>query len=112
MLLQRDLLTLHCGEAKAHPNTLQALSKQWLAKTWLPKSCYMSYEVLFITKGGVILDILICDPWTTLGTLQLHYITLYITYDCFHSTNDTWNFTLHHVYKNDTFSTYTHVGQN
>ena len=53
----------------------------------------MSYEVLFITKGGVTLDIPLCDSLTTLMTLQLHYINFYITYDCFHSTNDIWNFT-------------------
>lgn len=53
----------------------QVLSKQCLAKFWLPKSLYMSYEVLFITKGGVTLDIPLCDSWTTL-------MTLYITYDC------------------------------
>ena len=71
----------------------------------------MSYEVLFITKGGVTLDIPLCDSWTILMTLQLHYINFYVTYDCFHCTNDTWSFTLQQVYKN-TFSTYTHVGQN
>jgi len=65
----------------------------------------MSYEVLLIIKGGVTFDIPICDSWTTL-------MTLYITYDYLYSTKDTLNFTLHHVYKNDTFSTYTHVGQN
>jgi len=65
----------------------------------------MSYDILFITKGVVTLDIPLCDSWTTL-------MTLYITYDYLYSTNETWNFTLHHVYKNHTFSTYTQVGQN
>lgn len=70
------MLTLRCGEAKAHHNTLRSLSKKFLAKSWLPKAYFMSYEVLFITKGGVTLNIPLYDSWTTL-------ITLYITYDCF-----------------------------
>ena len=74
------------------------------SKVWLQKAHYMSYEVLFITKSGVSLDIPLYNSWTTL-------VTLYITYDCLYSTNDTWNFTLHHLYKNDTFSAYTHVGK-
>ena len=76
MLLQRDLFTLHCGEAKACHNTLKALSKQCLAKSWLPKASSTIYEVLFITKGGATLEIPLCHSWTTL-------MTLYITYDCF-----------------------------
>lgn len=110
LLLQRDVLILHRGEERARHNTLQHLFKKCLENVWLPKASFMSYEVLFITKGGVTLDIPLCHPWTTLMTLQLHYITHYITDDYFHSTNETWNFTLHLVYKN-TFSTYTHVGQ-
>jgi len=31
----------------------------------------MSYEGLFITKGGVTLDITLCDSLTTLMTLYL-----------------------------------------
>ena len=53
----------------------------------------MSYEILFITKGGVTLDIPFCDSRTTLMTSTSLHITLYITYDYLHSTNDTWNFT-------------------
>ena len=105
LLLQRDVLSLHYGEVKARHNTLQSISKKFLTKAWLPKAPFMSYEVLFITKSGVTIKITICDSWTTL-------MTVYITYDYFYSTNDTWNFNLHHFYKNDTFFTYTHVGQN
>lgn len=106
------MLGLHCGESKARQNTLQTLSKKFLANSWLPKASSMTYRVLFITKFGVTFDIPLSDPWTTLMSIQLHYITLYITYDYLCSTNDTWNFVLHDVYKNDAFSTYTHVGQN
>ena len=76
LLLQRHILTLHCGEAKAHHNTFQALSKQCIAKAWLPKACSKSYEVLFITKGGVTLNIPLCDSSTTL-------MTLHLLYDCY-----------------------------
>lgn len=33
----------------------------------------MSYDVLFIRKGGVTLNIYLCDSWTTLMTHHLHY---------------------------------------
>jgi len=74
LLLRRDALALHYGEAKAYHSPLQALSKNCLATAWLPKAHSMSYEVLYIAKGGVTLDIPLCDSWTTLMTLQLHYI--------------------------------------
>ena len=102
MLLQRDVLALHCGKAKAHYNTLQDFSKLYLSEAWLPKSFTMSYEVIYIANGGVTLDILLCDSSTTLMTLQL-------THDCLHSTIDTWSSTLQHVY--NTICTRTHVRQ-
>ena len=36
----------------------------------------MTYEVLFIEKGGVILDIPLCDSSSTL-------MTLHLLYDCY-----------------------------
>lgn len=63
----------------------------------------MSYEVLYIAKGGVTLYIPLCDSSTTLMTFQL-------THDCLHSTIDTWYFTLQHVY--NIVYTCTHMRQN
>ena len=40
LLLQRDVLALHYGEAKAHYNTLQDFSKIILSESWLTKSLY------------------------------------------------------------------------
>ncbi len=36
----------------------------------------MSYEVIFIAKGGVTLDIPLCDSSSTL-------VTLHLLYDCY-----------------------------
>ena len=38
LLLQRDVLALHSGEAKARYNTVQALPKIVLFEAWLAKS--------------------------------------------------------------------------
>ena len=76
MLLQRDILALRSEEAKARYNTIQALSKIVLSEAWLTKAFIMSYEVLFIAKGGVTLDIPLCDSSTTL-------MTLHLLYDCY-----------------------------
>ena len=46
LLLQRDVLALHYGEAKVRYNTLQAFSKLSLQESWLQKAYTMSYEVL------------------------------------------------------------------
>ena len=102
VLLQRYVLALHCGEAKARYNTLQAFSKLYLSEAWLPKVCTMIYDVLYREKGGVTLDIPLCDSSTTLKTLQL-------THECLHSTIDTFSFTLQHVYNK--ICTCTHVRQ-
>jgi len=40
LLLQRDILALHSGEAKACYNTVQAFSKVLLLEAWLTKSLY------------------------------------------------------------------------
>ena len=40
LLLQRDILALHSGEAKAHYNIVQALSKILLSEAWLNKSLH------------------------------------------------------------------------
>jgi len=40
LLLQRDILALHSGEAKVHYNTVQSLSKILLSESWLTKSLY------------------------------------------------------------------------
>jgi len=40
LLLQRDILALRCGEAKAHYNTVQVLSKIVLSKACLTKILY------------------------------------------------------------------------
>ena len=73
LLLQRDILALHNGEAKARYNTLQAFSKRLLSEAWLTKILAMSYEGLYIAKGGVALDIPLCDYSSTLMTLHLLY---------------------------------------
>ena len=76
LILQRDILALHSGEAKARYNTLQDFSKILLSEAWMTKIPYMSYEGLFIAKGGVTLDIPLCDSSTTL-------ITLHLLHDCY-----------------------------
>jgi hypothetical protein len=40
LLLQRDVLALHSGEAKAHYNTVQAFSKIVLSEAWLTQKPY------------------------------------------------------------------------
>lgn len=73
LLLQRDVLALHCGEAKICYNTLQNFSKLYLSVSWLIKASTMSYEVLYIEKGGVILDIPLCDSSTYTWLLTFYY---------------------------------------
>ena len=62
----------------------------------------MSYEVLFIAKGGVTLDIPLCDNSSTLMTLHLLY-GCYIQLSTLELTLDK---TLYTIYK------CTHVRQN
>jgi len=87
LLFQRDILALHNGEVEAHYNIVQTLSKIVLSKAWLTKAYTMSYEGLYIVKGGVALDIPLCDSPSTLMTLQLLYdcyiqlSTLELTHD-------------------------------
>ena len=45
-------------------------------KLGLPKAYTMSYEVLYIAKGGVALDIPLCDCSSTL-------MTVHLLYDCY-----------------------------
>jgi len=40
LLLQRDVLALRSGEAKAHYNIVQALSKIVISEAWLTKILY------------------------------------------------------------------------
>jgi len=103
LLLERDVLALHYGEAKARYNTwLQAFSKLYLSEACLLEGTTMRYEVLYIAKGGVTFDIPLCDSSTSLMTLQL-------THNYLHSTIDPWSLNLQHVY--NTFFTCTHVKQ-
>ena len=73
LLLQRYVLALFSGEPKIHHNIVQALFKIVLVEAWLTKSLKMSYGGIFIAKGGVILDIPLCESSTTLMTLHLLY---------------------------------------
>ena len=45
----------------------------FLSNLGSPKAFTMGYEVLFIEKGGVTLDIPLCDSPSTLLTLHLLY---------------------------------------
>ena len=56
LLLQRDVLALHSGEAKAHYNIVQALSKIVLSEAWLTKSLYNELWRTIYSKGWG-------DPW-------------------------------------------------
>ena len=105
LLLQRDVLTLCCGEAKARHNSLQAFYKKFLARCLAPKIPYYELWGSIYKKGWG-------DPWHSPLTLWLHWwlFTLHIDYS--HSTDDNWNF-IYNIFKNNnTISTYTHVGQN
>ena len=86
LLLQIDVLALHCGESKARHNTLQGFSKKCLAKIMAHKSLY--YEL-----WGPIYRKVWGDPWHSPLTLGLPSWIFTLHSDCSHSTSDTWNFT-------------------
>ena len=50
LLLQRDVLSLHSGEAKARYNTIQDLSKIVLSEAWLTESPYNELCVSIYSK--------------------------------------------------------------
>ena len=56
LILQRDVLALHCGEAKAHYNTLKDFSKILLSEAWLTKNLYNELWGTIYSKGWG-------DPW-------------------------------------------------
>ena len=51
LLLQRDILALHSGEAKVRYNTVQALSKIVLLEAWTAKRIYNELWHSIYSKG-------------------------------------------------------------
>ena len=47
----KDILALHSGEAKAHYNTSQPLSKIVLSEAWLTKNLYNDLRGTIYNKG-------------------------------------------------------------
>jgi len=86
LLLERDVLTMHCGEDMPRHNTLQAFFKQCLAKRLAPKILYYVLWGSIYSKGWG-------DPWHSPLTLGLPSWLFKSHSDCSHSTSDTWNFT-------------------
>ena len=92
LLLQRSILTLRCGEAKAHHDTPKPFLSLILAKRLDPKSMFYELWGSIYNKGWgdswnspLWLFYYPHDSSTSLTNNLLHS-------DCSHSTNDTWNF--------------------
>jgi len=86
LLLQRDILALHNGEAKACYNIVQALSKILLLEAWLTKSLYNEL-------WGTIYSKVLGDPWHSPLWPLIYPHDSSTTLWLLHSTIDTWTST-------------------
>ena len=86
LLLQRDILALHNGEAKARYNIFQALSKILLSKAWLTKILYNELWGTIYSKGWG-------GPWHSPLWLFIYPHDSSSTLWLLHPTIDAWTST-------------------
>ena len=90
LFLQRDVLALHFGEAKAHYNTLQDFSKILLLEAWLTKIIYNELWGTIYSKGWG-------ETWHSPLWLFTYPHDSSTTLFVLHSTINTWTSTLQDV---------------
>ncbi len=102
LLLQRDVLALRNGEAKAHYSIAQFLSKIVVSETWLTKNLYNELWGTIYSKGWG-------DPWHSPLRLFIYPRDSSTTLWLLHSTINTWTSTWQDVTSQCTCA---HVRQN